>query len=357
MDTTDPDIVFNDRGECNHCTQFVEHILPELSQAENSIENHHLAERIRAAGKGKKYDCVIGISGGVDSCYTAYWASKHQLRALLVHLDNGWNTDIAVQNIRKVAQHLKFDFESVVLDWHEFREIQLAFLRSNLLDIELPTDLAIPAVLHKTAAKYQVKSILSGGNYASEGILPLSWGYHVMKDMKLYRHIVATYSSLKQHHIPVFGLKEEIYYKFVKKIKTYYPLNTLDYDKAQAEKILHQELTCDFKTGKHHESRYTAFWQSYIMPVKYNFDYRLATYSSLIVSGQLTREDALTKLQTSPFNPDAIEEEKKFICKKLGIELSEFESILNGPKLTYKDFPNNKKFIQLVHAVYNKLFH
>jgi N-acetyl sugar amidotransferase len=357
MDTSDPDIVFHADGTCNHCSDYMLRISPLLEDPKKNEEKvRHLIDRIKKKRKNKPYDSVIGISGGVDSCYTAYYAKINGLNPLLVHLDNGWNTELAVQNIRLVAQKLDLDLETVVLDWSEFREIQLAFLKSSIVDIEIPTDLAIPAALHQVAAKHGIKTILSGGNYSSEGILPLQWGYHVMKDMKLYRHIVRKFSKVARKKTPGFGLWKEFYYKMIRGIKTYYPLNFIPYNHDEAHLILEKELGCKFPDRKHHESRYTSFWQSYIMPVKYGFDYRLATFSTQICSGQITREEALYRLKSLPYNPDTIEQEKQFICKKLQISTEEFDAILHQKPFTYKDFPNSKKHINFVYGVYRFLF-
>lgn len=356
MDTTDPDISFNTQGYCSHCSTYFDHISPLFETTYSNNNEVLLLEKIKGQGKNKPYDCIVGISGGVDSCYTAYWAHSHGLRVLLVHLDNGWNTDISVKNIRKIAQAFNFDFESVVLDWSEFKEIQLAFLRASIVDLELPTDLAIPAVLHQIAAKHKVQSILSGGNYSSEGILPLQWGYHVTKDMHLYNHIVRKYGKVKRKLTPAFGIRQEAYYKLVKRIKTYYPLNFGSYDKEVAKAFLSENVGCDFKEGKHHESKYTAFWQSYIMPIKYGFDYRRATYSTLICSKQLTREVALKLLELPAYDASQVDENKRFIANKFNITVEEFEALIALPPRTYKDFPNHSKLIHFIHSAYNKLF-
>ena len=357
MDTTDPDIVFDGKGNCNHCNNYFEHLTPQSYQGSKSDQKlKDIIATIKNSGSSKKYDCVIGISGGVDSCYTAYLAKELGLRALLVHLDNGWNSDISVRNIQKICTALDFDFETVVLDWQEFKQIQLAFLKSSLVDLEMPTDLAIPAALHQVAAKYGVKFIFSGGNYVSEGILPLQWGYHVMKDTKLYNHIVRTYGTIKRKKIPVFGISQETYYKLVKGIKSVYLLNYVPYNPSEAKRFLETEFGCDYSIGKHHESRYTRFWQSYIMPTKYNFDYRKATLSNQICSNQTTRENALIKLQESPYVGLDIEKERAYICKKLGISIEEFETIMKAKPLTYKDFPNGEKWINFTFKVYKFLF-
>lgn len=351
MDSTDEDIVFDDNGNCNHCSNF-EIILHAADLLKGTAPQ--LIERIRIAGEGKKYDCLVGISGGVDSCYTAYLCQKWGLRPLLMHMDNGWNSEISVRNVKKLLDKLGFDYESYVLDWSEFREIQLAFLKSSIVDFEMPTDIAIAASLYQTANKYGIPYIISGGNYSGEGILPLTWGYHVLKDEKLYRHIVKKHSNVKLQKVPVVGLKGEIYYKFIKGIKTVYPLNKIDYNKDEAREFLKKEFDWQDYGGKHHESRITAFWQSFAMPKKYNMDYRKATYSAQIVSEQITREEALEKLKSPAYNPETLERDKQYIAKKYGISLEELECYLALPPKTYKDFPNDKKRIDWFYGLYRR---
>ena len=239
MDTSDEDIVFDEQGRCNHCKSFEQLLAqPRLSPNAASEQLTSLLNHVKAKGRNRKYDCLIGISGGVDSCYTAYLAKEWGLRPLLVHMDNGWNSDIAVRNVKNIVEKLNLDYVSYVLDWNEFREIQLAFLKSSIVDLEMPTDIAIAASLYETARKHGIKSIISGGNYSGEGILPLSWGYHVLKDEKLYRHIVKQYSSVRLKKVPIVGLKGEIWYKFILGIKSFYPLNYIQYNKDEAREFL-----------------------------------------------------------------------------------------------------------------------
>ncbi|MFM7388324.1 MAG: N-acetyl sugar amidotransferase [Bacteroidota bacterium] len=353
MDVSDEDIQFDEQKVCNHCKEF-EITLNKVKSIQGIWSN--TAEIIKKAGRGKKYDCLIGISGGVDSCYTAYLAKKAGLRPLLFHMDNGWNSENSVRNIKKVVDKLDVDYTSVVLDWEEFKEIQLAFLKSSIVDIEMPTDIAILAAAYKTARKHGIKYILSGGNYCGEGILPLTWGYHVMKDVKLYRHIVRTYGNTPIKKVPLVGLTDEIRYKFIHGIKTIYPLNKIDYDKDAAKAFLKREYDWTDYGGKHHESRITAFWQSYAMPTKYNMDYRRATCSSLIVSGQMSREDALELLKGLPYKEESIKQDKEYVAKKFGISVEELNQILELLPKTYKDFPNAKITIDWFYRVYRKIF-
>lgn len=357
MDTSDNDIFFDSEGICNHCKDFEKTISsPKLDKKIAAQQLKLLIEKVKSKGENKKYDCLVGISGGVDSCYTAYLCKKWGLKPLLIHMDNGWNSEIAVKNVKKIVDKLKLDYISYVLDWEEFREIQLAFLKSSIVDLEMPTDIAIAASLYETAAKYGIKHIISGGNYSGEGILPLSWGYHVLKDEKLYRHIVKSYSTQKIKKTPIVGLKGEIYYKFIKRIKYVYPLNFTSYDKDNAREFLKKEFEWKDYGGKHYESKITGFWQSYAMPTKYNMDYRRATYSSQIISGQISRSEALNKLKIISYDNKSIARDKDYIAKKYGISLAEFDECLSLTPKTYKDFPNNRTQIEWFYNLYRKMF-
>ncbi len=354
MDTSDQDIVFDENGRCNHCKDFEKVLQQPRFSSNNQEQLDSLISLVKNKGKNRKYDCLLGISGGVDSCYTVYLCVKWGLRPLVMHMDNGWNSEIAVANVKKIVNKLGVDYVSYVLDWTEFREIQLAFLKSSIVDLEMPTDLAIPGSLYRTAVKHKVPYIISGGNYSGEGILPLTWGYHVLKDAKLYRHIVKKYSSIKIRKVPLVSLWSEIYYKFVKRIKYLYPLNFVEYNKDEAREFLKNEFDWQDYGGKHHESKITGFWQSYAMPVKYNMDYRRATLSSQIVSRQVTREQAIEILKSLPYDPDKIEDDKVYIAKKYGITIDELNLYLKNPPKTYKDSPNQKKLILKFYYWYRK---
>ncbi|MCO5259293.1 MAG: N-acetyl sugar amidotransferase [Crocinitomicaceae bacterium] len=356
MDTTDPDIVFDNKGNCNHCGHFLDVLNHhKYKGVESDREFAKTVELIKKRGKGKPYDCVVGLSGGVDSSFTAHLCKEFGLRALLLHVDNGWNTDISVKNIKNMVEKLGFDYVSDVLDWSEFREIQLAFLKSSIVDLEMPTDIALLASAYKVATKYNISTILSGGNYSGEGILPLQWGYHVQSDMKLYRYIVKKFSSVKIKKTPTVGFWGHFFYKFIKGIKTYYPLNSYPYNKDNARSFLIEKYSWECYGGKHHESKITAFWQSYVMPVKYGMDYRRATFSSQICNDQITRIEALKQLKTLPYNEEKIIQDKQFIAKKYGISIEEFEKYLTMPPKTFVDFPNQHLFINTMYSLYFKL--
>jgi len=356
MDTSDEDIIFDNNGYCNHCTDFLK-LLENHKYVEGQSEKKFkdILLKIKERGKNKKYDCLVGISGGIDSCFVAHLCKVYNLRPLLMHLNNGWNTPIAEENIQIMVKKLGFDYYEYKMDWQEFKEIQLAFFKSSIVDLEIPTDLAILGANYEIAKKFKIPSILSGGNFAAEGILPLTWGYHVLKDLKIYKHIIKKYSDVKIKTVPIVGLRKEIYYKFFKRIKYLYPLNYIDYNKDEAREFLKIEFDWQDYGGKHHESRITGFWQSYVMPVKYNMDYRRATLSSQIVSGQITRNKALQILENLPYNPEKIEIEKNYIAKKYGISRQELDKYLNLPPKTYKNFPNQKKLIMMMYDLYRSI--
>ena len=356
MDTTDPDITFDENGYCNHCTNYINNITKYTYKGQETDEKLKLlVEEIKRKGKGKKYDCVIGVSGGVDSTYVAYLTKKLGLRVLAVHMDNGWDTEESVKNIRQVIEKLGIDYESYVLDWEEFRDIQLAFIKASVPEVETPTDMAIPAVLHKIASKYGVKYIISGGNFASEGILPKIWQYNA-KDLVYFNAIVKRFGPKRIKNFPKFGLLHEAYYKFVRGIRIIYILNYVPYNKEEAKKTLQKELGWVDYGGKHHESRITAFVQSYWMPVKFNIDYRKATYSSMICEGLMTREEALELLKHPPYDEEKIENDKKYVAKKFAISLEELEEYINRPPKFYRDYPNNDKWLNRFYNLYRKMF-
>jgi N-acetyl sugar amidotransferase len=354
MSTTDPDITFDAEGRCNHCTDYL-HRLAHLTYQPGTSERELAAvvERIKAAGRRKEYDCVIGVSGGVDSCYVAYVAKNLGLRPLAVHLDNGWDSDTAVKNIKNVALALGIDYQSFVLDWEEFRDLQLAFLRASVPEIETPTDIAIPAALHRVAADNGVRFIIAGGNYATEGILPRAWHYDA-KDVRYLKAIHRRFGSGKLGSFPTFGFVKETYYKFFKGIRFVYLLNLVPYSKTEAMRTLEEELGWEYYGGKHYESKITGFVQSYILPVKFQIDYRRATLSSQICAGEISREDALEILAQPPFDAARVQEEKAYIAKKFGITLDEMDAILMAPPKTHRDYPNNERFLELVYGVYRR---
>ncbi len=356
MDTSDSEIVFDANGHCNHCTDFLEygkkHVAKEKEAADYAQQ---MIKRIKEEGKGKKYDCLLGISGGVDSCYAAYILQKAGLRVLTMHMDNGWDSDVSVRNIKNVVDKLGLDYESYVLDWETFKDLQLSFLKASVPEMETPTDIAISAALHKVAAKNNIKYIISGGNLQTEGILPRNWHYDA-KDMKYLKAVHKQFGTASLKNFPMFGYREEIYYKMYHRIRTIYLLNYLPYSKKDAMNFLQDNLGWQYYGGKHHESMYTKFVQSYILPEKFDIDYRKATFSTQICTGEKTREEALEKMKTLPYDAAGIEEEKKYVIRKLNISNEDFDAIMADTPKTHEDYPNNKKWLEFLYRMYKKLY-
>jgi N-acetyl sugar amidotransferase len=356
MSDTDPDITFDAEGRCNHCTDYLVRIANFTYRPGTSErELDPIVERVKAAGRGKEYDCVVGMSGGIDSSYAAYVAKSLGLRPLGVHMDNGWDSDTAAKNIKNVARTLGIDYQSVVLDWEEFRDLQLSFLRASVPEIETPTDAAIPAALHRVAAENGIRFIFAGGNYVTEGILPRTWHYDA-KDVRFLRGVHRKFGSRKLATFPTFGWVKETYYKFVKGIRIVYVLNYVPYSKQEAMRKLQDDLGWEYYGGKHYESTITGFVQSYLLPVKFQIDYRRATLSSQICAGEVTREEALEILKDPPFDPERVRKEKLYVAKKFGITQEELDAILADPPKTHRDYPNNERFLEFLYGVYRRLF-
>lgn len=351
MDTSDPQIRFDGSGFCNNCSDYLEN-LPTVSTNESLDQ---LFERVRLAGKSSDYDCVLGVSGGVDSSYAAVLCHEHGIRPLAVHMDNGWDSEESVANVRTMLSTLEIDYESYVLDWEEFRAIQLAFLRASVPEAETPTDVAIPAALHHFAAKHNVKYIVSAGNYATEGLLPKSWHYNA-RDLTYFSHIVNEFGPGELRTFPTFDFKKEAYFKILKGIRFVYPLNQAGSTQGEMEKLLVDKFGYRVVGGKHHESRYTRFIQSYYLFVKFGIDYRRATFSSQILSGEMDRDVALKNLETLPYDAVQIEQDKHYVAKKLEISLDELESIVALPPKWYWDYPNSDRKLSRIYSIYRKFF-
>lgn len=354
MDTTDPEIIFSEEGYCNHCTNFLNDTISKTYQGlETDKKLEDAIAEIKRKGKHSKYDCLIGVSGGVDSSYVAYITHKLGLRTLAVHLDNGWNSEEAVLNIKNICNKLNIDYTSFVLDWEEFKDLQLSILKSSIVEVEIPTDIAIMGALHKTASKHNIKYIISGGNYATEGILPEKWFYNP-KDLKLLKSIQSIFGNKRINKFPYFDYKKEIYYKFFRGIKMFYLLNYIPYNKDKVIKLLEEDLDWKYYGGKHYESKFTGFVQSYYQYEKFNLDYRRATFSTQICCGTMSRSSAIKALEKKPYNEKKINTEIEYISKKLGIEKNEFLDIFNTPPKSYTDYPNDEKKLNFIYKVYKK---
>lgn len=345
MDTSDPDIAFDAEGVCNHCRYYEAHAKVHLHYDEaGQRQLAEIVERIKAAGRNRRYDCISGISGGVDSSYTAYLAKKLGLRPLIVHFDNGWNSETSVQNVHAVVSKLGFDMETYVVDWEEFKDIQLAYLKASVMDIEVPTDHAIAAVVNRLTRQYGIRYLLSGGNIVTEAILPKAWGYSNM-DLRNIRAIHKRFGTVKLKTFPTFGLPERIWFQIVHGIQSVRILDYIPYDRRKAKEILAAELGWQDYGGKHYESVITRFFQGYILPQKFGIDKRRAHFSTMICSGQMTRAEALRALEPPPYpNETLLRDDMEFVAKKFGLSLDELKAILAAPPRSHYDFPNNEVF-------------
>jgi N-acetyl sugar amidotransferase len=340
MDQSDPAISFGTDGICSHCRRYEKLAAATLRTGdEGTRQLGAIADQIRAAGKGKRYDCVMGVSGGVDSTYVAYVATRLGLRPLAVHMDNGWDSELAVKNIERVLAHLRIDLHTEVLDWEEFRDLQLSFLKASVPDGEIPTDHAIGAVIYRVAARHGISYIISGSNVVTEGILPGTWTYGVW-DYRYIAGVQRRFGSVPLRTFPHYSLAHLFHYTSVRKIRTVRPLNYIPYVKHDVMKILENELGWRYYGGKHYESIYTRFFQGYVLPRKFGIDKRKAHLSTLINSGQISREAALTEIATNGYAGKLQAEDREYTIKKLGVTPEAFEAIMNLPVRSHADYPN-----------------
>ncbi len=353
MDSTDPNIVFDENGVCNHCHDH-DRLMKQKVVTGKAGEEYlkKLVDEMKRDGRGKPYDCLIGVSGGVDSTYVAYLVKKMGLRPLAVHMDNGWDSELAVKNIEETLKRLGIDLHTEVLDWEEFKGLQVAFLRSSTPDSEIPSDHAIWAVLGDLADKLKVKYIVSGFNVRTETHLPRAWSQGHF-DWKYIRSVNGLFGRGRLKTFPHIGFFT--YYRRLLTHRRVDILNYIDFNKTEAMKILEQELGWRYYGGKHYESIYTRFYQGYILPTKFGYDKRRSHLSSLICSGETTRDAALKELDKPTYQPTMQEEDREYVVKKLGLSEDEFEAILNAPKKTFWDYPSYGRVIEgpLLKGLYN----
>lgn len=345
MDTSDPDIAFDPTGRCQHCRQAVARLaVPPCSLApeERARELERLAAQIQAEGRGRDFDCVIGVSGGVDSSFLAMEARRLGLRPLAVHLDNGWDTRLAVSNIERLLQGLSIELSTVVLEWEEFRDLQLAFIEAWTPDLEIPTDHAIIATLWHAAAREGIGWILFGSNLRTESILPRAWsqGY---EDWRYVRGIHRRFGKRPLATYPHLTLARRLYYRRVKRIRCVNMLDRCEYVKQDAIARLQRELSWEPYQSKHHESIFTRWFQSWLLPTRFGFDKRRAHLSSLICSGQTTRDEALRALAEPACDPRQAEEDTEYVASKLELGRAELERLISRPPRRFEDYPSYER--------------
>ena len=350
MDTTDSMIEFDEKGVCDHCNTFYSHTLPNWhtdEQGKKSLDI--LVDKIKRAGKGKDFDCIIGMSGGIDSSYLTYIAKeKLGLRPLVFHVDAGWNSQEAVNNIEKLVDKLELDLYTDVIDWEEMKDLQLAFFKSGVSHIDSPQDYAFFATMYKFAEQYDVKYILTGGNLSTECIRnPIEWMYYQSDTVQL-RDIHSKFGKRPLVNFPVTNiLKHKIYLPYIKGIKLVRPLDSAPYIKQDAIDLLIEKFGWQPYPQKHFESRFTKFYEGYWLPKRFGYDTRKVQYSSLILTGQMTRDEALKKLSKPAYDENMIEHDFEYVATKLGITVKELQSYMGLPKKTYKDYKSQQSIYNL----------
>lgn len=341
MDTTDPLITFDIKGECNHCRNFRSTIgALWFPDAEGERQLSESIERIRNAGRKQEYDCALGLSGGADSCYVALKVAEWGLRPLVVHVDTGWNSEMAVSNIERIVKHCGFDLHTHVVDWQEMQDLQLAFLRSGIANQDVPQDHAIFAALYEFSVGHGIKTILSGGNIATEGIFPDAWHGNAMDAVNL-RDIHRRFGSIRLRNYPTISFwKLYGLYPLILRMKTFRPLNYMRYEREQAIREL--QRACGWKPygRKHGESQFTKLFQNHYLTQKYGYDKRKPHLSSMIVSGQISRDDALQRLQEPLYERRELEADIAFLCRKLGITKEDYEVFITSTPHHYSEFKN-----------------
>ena len=350
MDASDSNISFDSEGVCDYCRNFEMEIKPNWhTDQQGARELEGLAEKIRKNGKGKNFDCIIGLSGGLDSSYAAYIAKERMgLRPLLFHVDAGWNTDQAVGNIEKLVDGLGLDLYTEVINWEEMKDFQLAFFKSGVPHIDIPQDHAFIATLYHFADKYKIKYILNGGNFSTECVqYPMKY-YYYGTDMKQINDIRMQFGSDKMETYPFSSiLWHKIYLKYLKGVHVVKPLNYMPFYKEEALTLLENEYGWKRYPQKHFESRFTKFFEGYWLPERFGFDPRRVQFSSLILTGQMSREDALEKLKKPAFDPSTINDEFNYIATKLGISSEELRKYFTMPKKYYWDYKNQQNIFRI----------
>lgn len=350
MDTTDAKIVFDDEGVCDHCNTFYRDIQPRWHTDERGQrELDAIVARIRKAGTGRDFDCIIGMSGGIDSSYLTYLAKeKLGLRPLVFHVDAGWNSQEALNNIEKLVDRLGLDLYTEVIDWEEMRDLQLAFIKSGVPHIDTPQDHAFFATMYNFAEKHGVRYILTGANYSTECIRnPIEWMYYQSDSIQL-RDIHRQFGAAPLVNFPTTSiLRHKVYLRYLKGITVVSPLNYLPYIKADAMRMLVDEFGWQPYPQKHFESRFTRFYEGYWLPKRFGFDTRRVQFSSLILTGQMTRDEALSRLAQLPYDEATIAHDFEYVATKLGITPGELQGYMDAPRRSFRDYRSQEAIYAL----------
>ena len=350
MDTTDYNIIFDRNGVCDHCNDFYTNVEPNWCTDERGQrELSFIIEKIKKDGKKRDFDCLLGLSGGVDSSYMLHLAVKEfGLQPLVFHVDGGWNSELAVHNINVLIDKLGLDLYTEVINWEEMRDFQLAYFKSGVPHIDIPQDHAFIATLYNFADKYNIKYILNGGNISTECVRnPMEWLYYGT-DFSQINDIREKYGTSKMETYPFSSIfRHKLYLRYIRGVKVVKPLNHMPYIKSDALKLLEKEYGWKPYPQKHFESRFTKFYEGYWLPERFGFDTRKVQYSSLILTGQMTRVEALKKLEKPAYDPETIEDEFNYIATKLKITPDELRGYFTMPKKYYWDYRNRKTLFNI----------
>lgn len=351
MDTSDPNIVFNEKGESDYYTNYINEIKPNWHTDENGYnELMKVADKIKKTTRNKDFDCIIGLSGGLDSSYAAYVAKEIMgIRPLIFHVDAGWNTDKAVGNIEKLVNGLNLDLYTEVINWEEMKDLQVAFLKSQIADQDLPQDYAFFSALYKFAKQNKINYVITGSNYSTECCRePEEWGGFPGIDTRLVKDIHSKFGRIPLKTFPLVDiLSYKIYYKYVLGMEVFKPLNLVPYVKEDAEKLLFEKYGWEKFQHKHHESRFTRFYEDYWLPKKFGYEKRRAHFSSLILTGQMTRDEALTRISKPELDEDFLNKEFEYVAQKLDLTVEELRKIFEGKNKTFYDYKNKIGLIKL----------
>lgn len=352
MDTTDPQITFDADGVCNHCHYFENNVKQYWFPDERGTPMlEKMIAEVKEYGKGKRYDSIIGLSGGVDSSYLAVKVAEWGLRPLAVHVDAGWNSELAVKNIEQIVEKAGLDLVTHVVDWEDMRELQLSFLRSHVANQDTPQDHAFFAALYNYSVKEDIKYAINGSNYATESILPQAWGYDSM-DAAHVKAIHKQFGRQKLKNYPIVSFFEYFYYyPRIKGMTILKPLNYMHYSKTEAIDYLEKNYGWRYYGGKHYESRWTRFFQAHYLPTKFGYDKRKAHLASLVVTGEITRDQALAELEKPLYTENELAEDKAFIAKKLGISVHELDELVTAPPRHYSEYPTHEATAKRFYAV------
>jgi N-acetyl sugar amidotransferase len=358
MDTSDGRIVFDEQGVCDHCRGFEQYVRRRWHPDERGrAEVANTVERIRESGKGKQFDSILGLSGGLDSSYMLHLVvAEFGLRPLVFHVDGGWNSDLAISNIESLVNKLGLDLYTEVINWEEMRDFQLAFFKAGVPHLDVPQDHAFVATQYHFANRHGIKYILNGGNISTECVRnPKEWLYYGT-DMAHIRDIMRQYGTRKMNSYPFSSiLFHKFYLRYLRGVKVFKPLDLLPYTKEIAITTLAREYRWKSYPQKHFESRFTRFYEGYWLPTRFGYDTRRVQFSSLILTGQMSRHDALQKLEELPYDPDTIDSDFEFIASKLRISVDELRRYHGMPKKTYKDYKNREWVFDLGARVLQKI--